>query len=107
MNFTLYGQIEARLLASLLSAPPNIYDSRRHYDITEGEPGPLTDNLSVGTDERVAVIDNSAGFAAQEISVDIANAKSTRTFKRDTFSNLILTEGEMTRAEVEDEVNAP
>jgi orotate phosphoribosyltransferase-like protein len=94
------------LLTSFLPAPLNIHNSGRHYEIPEGEPGTFADNFPMGTDERVAVIDDSAGFAAKEISIDISNAKGARAFQSNTLSNLILTEGEMTCAQVKDQVNA-
>jgi hypothetical protein len=47
----------------------------------------------------------ATGFTPKKVSVEISNTERSRTFESDTLSNLSFTESEVTRAQIEDDID--
>jgi hypothetical protein len=92
VNLIRNRRVKARLLTTPFPSTLDIDSACSETDVAEGESGPLAHYFAMRTDERVTIIDNSASFAAKKISVNVANAKSTRALKSYTLSNLMFAE---------------
>ena len=85
-----------------------VFDQRgEELHVGEGEAPSFGQAAPPGSDQGAAVEDHPAGLVAEQVGVDVAHPEGPRALDDEPAADLVLAEGEVTGARVQQDVDAP
>ena len=88
-----------RVASTSIAALTSLKSAKR-----ESRPG--CHELAARGDQRAAVINRPAGFIAQQVRINVADAESPRTFEHEPFAHFELSKSEMAGAGIQNHIHA-
>ena len=84
----------------------DIHDGGRYVCIGIREPRPRREQLARRGNHCVAVVDRAARFIPHQIGIDVGHVECARAFRDEPLPDFVLSEREVTRAGIENQIDA-